>query len=155
KRSSPALDSLLGLMNFQVNPTTLELYLAEIIQTTRDTENRIGRARIDLLSNSKLSLLKEKEDKLAAAQKKFEEARALQSSSKFWSILTCGISVVVATASIALCPGVGLVMLGSLVATIAATTQGVALATGKGIAGHAATIFGSDKQTAQRLDTGL
>ena len=157
---SPALQSLMNMVNFQADSASLELYLADIIESNRDTENRIGKSRIDLLTNSKLAQLKEKQDKIAEAQRKFDEAEKLQSASKVFSWIRFGISVFTAAASIALIctgvgAGVGICMLGLLAVSLTSTVnEGINLATGKGIAGHVATLAGASKKTAAYWDLG-
>lgn len=157
-QESPALDSLLSMMNLQTNPATLELYLAEIIQTSRDTANTIGKNRIDFLTNNKLSILKEKQQRLEEAQKKLDEAEKIQADSKIWSWIRFGVSLLTAAASLALIAtgvgaGAGVLMLGFTIATVSALNEGVALASNKGIAGHVATAFGASKNSAMWVDT--
>ena len=157
---SPALDSLLNMVNFQTDSASLELYLAEIIQSTRDTENRIGKSRIDLLTNNKLAQLKEKQEKIAEAQRKFDEAEKLQVGSKFFSWVRFGLSLLTTAAGGFLIftgvgAGVGICMIGLVaVSAISTLNEGVSLASGKGIAGHVASLAGASKKAAANWDFG-
>jgi hypothetical protein len=155
--ASPAIDSLLRMMDLKSDSSKLELYLSEVVQSARDTANRVSKTRIDQLTNDKLAQLKVKQEKIAAAQAKLDEASRMQSSSKILSTLQKGLSWLLIGASLVVTAATA--GLGSPIFIMAATltiavvvNQGVATATDKGIAAHVASLAGASDSVAMVCD---
>jgi len=159
---SPALDSLLAMAKLQSNSASLTLSLAEVIEETRDTSNLLARKKIDQLMNSKLSFLKDKQERLELAQKKFDEAEKFQAEAKMGSWLRLIISTAVTVVGIAcmftgVASGIGLLMLGAatVFATLSTANEVLVLDNGKGIGGRLAQATGASKQVAEYWDIGV
>lgn len=143
----------------------VEVLLVQITVAMRDAEATNQKSKINTDQEAKKAQLKEKEAKLEEAQRKLEEAERKKNSGSLIDKIKLafewlGAILAIAAAAVMIATGAGAVVGGLLMAAavtslVMAIDSTVAMATGRGIAGHIAAAAGASEEEIAKADMGF